>query len=171
LVECETVDELEPEEEKDYEHVTKGEFKRTKGTEEWAAGEAEAPALKPLSNEANEVTPEKLTMAEASIRIDALQKTTGRHTTGSHQQTGSSPAVSLAMNAMFATNQSVYLKRSTALNQANKEDDDCCHQQDVNEPADGVGSYHSQQPQHDEYYCNGFQHNFARDFSLSGKET
>jgi hypothetical protein len=54
-----------------------------KNPEEWTTGEepmtgAQASYLKTLSTEAKEETPEKLTKAEASKRIDALQKKTGR---------------------------------------------------------------------------------------------
>jgi hypothetical protein len=54
-----------------------------KDPEEWTTGDepmtgAQASYLKTLSTEAKEEAPEELTKAEASKRIDALQKKTGR---------------------------------------------------------------------------------------------
>jgi hypothetical protein len=54
-----------------------------KDPEDWTTGEepmtgAQASYLKTLSTEAKEDAPENLTKAEASKRIEALQKKTGR---------------------------------------------------------------------------------------------
>ena len=57
-----------------------------KDPEEWTTGDepmtgAQASYLKTLSDEAQEPFPDDLTKAEASLRIDELQKKTGRGTT------------------------------------------------------------------------------------------
>lgn len=70
---------------------SKGSSNPQKNPEEWTTGDepmtgAQESYLKTLSTEAQEDAPEKLTKAEASKKIDALQKKTGR---GKPRQRGS----------------------------------------------------------------------------------
>jgi hypothetical protein len=58
-----------------------------KDPQEWTTGDepmtgAQASYLKTLSDEAHEPFPDDLTKAEASVRIDELQKKTGRGASG-----------------------------------------------------------------------------------------